>query len=141
MVAEKPSPDLMKEWNARLRLSGLTDIEFYDSQGNVRDGILKASIGSLRKEYRPDSEFYFRKASWYLHHTPSLKGMARKVWALHAEGLTVPEIGRELEITKNEVRKHVEKTRDRVFSDFRYEQGEADDIVATARSMGFKIDE
>lgn len=139
--ARLPDADLVREWYARLKLSGFRDIEFVGQDGTVLQTVLRESVGSLRREYRPDSEFYYRKAQWYFHHTPSLKGAARAVWDLHSQGLTNPAIARELGMAVGSVKNHVVTVRAKFFRDDRYERAEAEDIAMVAEARGFKLDE
>ncbi len=85
---------LQKAWYSKLERKGFRDIEFLDTTGSTDSRFLRggdAYHAPLR--YDASREEYYRLANqWVWEAGRTLKGLDRKIWRAHAEGLSYREI-------------------------------------------------
>lgn len=95
----RPDPALVREWNSRLRASGLVDVE-----ARRRDGL--PFERGIRTEVFADwasTAAYYRAAGRYAAEGSFACERSQSAWAMHAEGATIREICRSLHLSPNRV--------------------------------------
>lgn len=115
-----------KKWYAKLKEEGFEDIElinWHDGSAWERmDGVSQADICNT---YTPEKERYYQLAKQFYWEMPAIGRKdwtskkprvkrwprVRKVWKLHAEGLSVREIGRRLDLGTMTVQRDIEQIR------------------------------
>jgi DNA-binding CsgD family transcriptional regulator len=108
---------LRKEWYARLAADGFNDIEITDwASGDSQNFTL--GLGNptqlLRQKGWAASQEYYYQATHYIHvlsSDPSVSERDRRVWALHADGVSMRRIAKEIGISTAYVGKIVKKHR------------------------------
>jgi hypothetical protein len=119
---------LQKKWYQKLKNSGFKDIE--DAQGNITDGSgmlnylgtgevdynqlnvgknLKYPYSSLA--WKRSQAEYYRLASQCLHDKAFRSKRHKKIWGLHANGMTYVEIGKRVGLSVTGVEWHVHSMR------------------------------
>ena len=102
---KKPSKELLKEWDFKLKESGFDDLEgslTNTSNSCFSDGRMSTA---RRLEYYSDSEEYYRSAGIFLHHYPFASPRDKWVWRLHSEGLATRAISSETKVYIKTVQK------------------------------------
>lgn len=86
--------DLQREWYAKAKASGFEDIE----TGSDGQGLLKTDkrIEPGRGDEYQASADYYRRAGVFLHHRARWEPGEREAWALHAGGVGMNEIARQV---------------------------------------------
>jgi hypothetical protein len=110
-MSNRPSKALLKEWDARLKLSGFEDAEGGMVNGNnscFSDGRMSTA---RRMEYFLDSEEYFRLAGLFFHHHKFESPRDKYVWRLHSEGFSTRAISKETKVYVKTVQKLIRDMR------------------------------
>jgi hypothetical protein len=130
--------DLQKVWYAKLRATGFKDLEFFTETGVATTSMLNASIGSLMGHYRPESEYYFAKARWYVHHGKFDTNFEALVWQYHSDGVSAVTMSRIFRCGRLKIQVALTKMKAAFTADRRYEQIEAEEIAALAARFYMK---
>lgn len=104
-MSNRPTKELLKEWDLKLKASGFVDLEgslTNTSTACFSDGRVSTA---RRLEYYQDSEEYFRVAGLFLHHYAFSSPRDKWVWRLHSEGLATRAISSETKVYIKTVQK------------------------------------
>jgi hypothetical protein len=134
----KELQDLQKVWYAKLRATGFKDLEFFTEAGVATTSMLNASIGSLMGHYRPESEYYFSKARWYVHHGTFETNFEALVWQYHSDGVSAVAMSKIFRCGRLKIQMTLAKIKAAFTADRRYEQIEAEEIAALAARFYMK---
>ncbi len=132
-IQSKPTEEfvaLRALWYRKLAAEGFKELEFFHADGIPTNQLLRDSLGSLMENYRPESEYYYRKARWYGEHNEFVNSIDKTIWCMHADGQQNPAIGKVVRWSKERVRKAVIRLRAAMLADKRYERIEAEEIAA-----------
>jgi len=107
----RPSAALHREWRRRLRESGFHDIEYGDRAEGWRE--VQSYYHLSAPVERGAHEAYFRRAGefcweWRFRKLPKT---IRQIWRLHADGLSMVEIGKRVGRTTKQVQGAVGRCR------------------------------
>lgn len=98
-------PKLKAQWYKKLARAGFDDIEQPD--GNLR--IWSTRPASVSRESKAE---YYRLAQQYVHEEVFPTKLDRRVWTLHAEGLTNEDVARAIKKSIGSVEWHIKKMRE-----------------------------
>lgn len=104
-----PPKELQREWNARLRDSGFADGE---SECNP-NGPWKVNRYETPVD-KDQAEYYDRAREFLRRRGGRLAPRDRRIWRLHAAGLSYTEIGQELGLGRDVAARSVQATRTRM---------------------------
>ncbi len=109
---KRPPRELVREWYGKAAEAGLHDIEIPTASGNM-DGRMRTTVrtdaGSLLVREGEERAEYFRRARAFVHeHRWRTRG-ERRIWAMHANGATVEEIERAVELPHARVQRTIER--------------------------------
>ena len=108
---KKPSKALIDKWYDKLEAAGFEDIEERHSPREM----LKRKHNHDFKKIEPDmyeaKRFYFQEAADMLNWHKFRNARERKIWALHAEGLSVREVATKIKLAKSEVHRIILRLR------------------------------
>lgn len=130
---------LRDAWYERLKKEGFKDIEIPTADGKVSESLLRQAHANLRRAYRPGGAFYFRKASWYLHHGEFQDDTERSIWAFHCDGLSTYKIAALLKKKPNWIGSVVRRIKARLAKDERFEIQDDEAAAALAKEMNERI--
>lgn len=114
---------LQLKWYGKIKAKGFKDIE--DNEGRLKswsgyklsDNRTNPSVNNnySSKLWKESQAEYYRLAGHFLHDMEFKSVTHRKVWELHASGLTMREIGKLLKIPKSTVTAKVDAMRKEFF--------------------------
>lgn len=110
---KKPSKALVAKWYAKAKRAGFDDIE----QNDERERLTKWHSTYLQSRFTPEQyeakETYYRLASDYFEHGTFETGKHKRIWGMHAEGMTIAEIGKRCRIPQTAVYQVISNYRSR----------------------------
>lgn len=110
---KRPPPSLQRDWYRRASKGGeFRDVEILDSSGST-DGRLRTDVRTdaksvLAREGDETAE-YFRQALQFLHAYRFESQQTKRIWALHADGLSIEKIEDRLRLPHARVQRAIER--------------------------------
>ena len=101
----------LKRWNAKLAAKGFVDIEDYGQDSCIPDGFVQGNSSTRLRHYDPATEEYYRLAEQW---TQNVSRARRKIWQLHAEGKSLRQIAKRLDLPHTTVNYSVTAERERM---------------------------
>lgn len=116
---------MQRKWYDKLKRDGFIDLEFLKDNGDTTTHLLRGSLYDFRKKYKPETEYYFRKARFYLHNAEFANKGDQKIWELHAEGLSLFNIKVTTKFSAWRIRKVIQFHKPLMLASTEFEQIEA----------------